>query len=156
MNEIFIGRQRFFWPGQGQYLNFWQFSQTILGEQYVLFFNCVYNIRIHTHLFRWSKSKQNLRMAKVKKTKPKTTTAWELLTLGIIINKNQNSPSQTKITYLNEPLNLKIGKQDLLLRKQFLKILWSDVQKGRFHLFLIHNDQKGYKLSYCTSFGLGL
>ena len=63
MNETFIGRQRFFWPGQGQYLNFWQFSQTILGERYVLYFNCVYNITYSGGLrakkiSEWPKSKK--------------------------------------------------------------------------------------------------
>ena len=120
---------------------------------YVLYFSCVYNI--HTHLFRWPKSKKNLRMAKVKKNKSKTTTAWELITLGIIINKNKNPFSQTKITYLNEPLNLKIGKQDLLFRKQFLKILWSNIRKGRFHLVLIMIEKAiSFRLSCCSSFSL--
>jgi hypothetical protein len=42
--------------------------------------------------------------------------------------------SQTQIYLEKIPLNVNIVKQDLLNKKQFLKILWSDVWKGGFQL----------------------
>ena len=44
---------------------------------------------------------------------------------------------QTQIYLVKVPLNVNIVKQDLLHKKQFLKILWSEVWKGRFQLMLI-------------------
>ena len=38
-----------------------------------------------------------------------------------------NPPFQTQIYLLNVPLNVNIVKQDLLIKKQFLKILGSEV-----------------------------
>ena len=39
----------------------------------------------------------------------------------------------TKIYLVKVPLNVKILQQDLLHRKQFLKILWCEVRKGDFN-----------------------
>ena len=44
------------------------------------------------------------------------------LCLEIIINENQNLPFATKIYLLKVPLNVSVVKQDLLYRKQFLKM----------------------------------
>ena len=48
-----------------------------------------------------------------------------------------NSPFQTQIYLVKVPLNVNVVKQDLLNKKQFLKILWSEVWKGGFHLIQI-------------------
>ena len=50
---------------------------------------------------------------------------------------NWNPPFQTQIYLLNVPLNVNIVKQDLLNKKQFLKILGSEVWKGGFQLMQI-------------------
>ena len=47
------------------------------------------------------------------------------------------SPFQTQIYLVKVPLNVNIVKQDLLHKKQFLKILWSEVWKGGFQLIQI-------------------
>ena len=46
-------------------------------------------------------------------------------------------PFQTQIYLLKVPLNVNIVKQELVHKKQFLKILWSEVWKGGFHLIQI-------------------
>ena len=72
-------------------------------------------------------AKDNLN--KTEKNKIKTTTAWKLITLGIIINKieiplfRQKSTSNSKLS---------IVKQNLHHNNQFLKILRSEVWKGWF------------------------
>ena len=43
---------------------------------------------------------------------------------------NWNPPFQTKLYLLKVPLNVNILKQDLLNKKGFLKILWSEVWRG--------------------------
>ena len=54
-----------------------------------------------------------------------------------IICKIWNPHFQTQIYLIKVPLNVNIVKQDLLYKKQFLKILWSEVWKGGFQLIHI-------------------
>ena len=74
--------------------------------------------------------KENLNISK--ETKPTTTTALKVNTL------EDHYPQKLKFTLVDQiylvkiPLNVKIVKQDLLHRKQFLKILWGEVRKGGF------------------------
>ena len=44
---------------------------------------------------------------------------------------------QIKTYFIKVPLNVNIVKQGLLHRKQFLKILWSEVRKGGLQLMQI-------------------
>ena len=46
-------------------------------------------------------------------------------------------PFWTKIYLVKVPMNVNIVKQDLLHKKRFLKILWSEVWKGGFQLIQI-------------------
>ena len=55
-------------------------------------------------------------------------------------------PFQTQIYLVKVPLNVKIVKQDLLNKNQFLKILWSEVWKGDFIFWAFK-----YKLWCCGS-----
>ena len=57
----------------------------------------------------------------------KSTVKISLIFVAFLENMNF-----TKIYFVKVPLNVKIVKPDLLYRKQFLKILWSEVRKGRF------------------------
>ena len=50
---------------------------------------------------------------------------------------NWNPPFQTQIYLVKVPLNMNIMKQDLLNKKQFLTILWSEVWKWGFPLMQI-------------------
>ena len=50
---------------------------------------------------------------------------------------NWNPPFQTQIYLVKVPLNVNIAKQDLLHKKQFSKILWSEVWNRGFQLMLI-------------------
>ena len=49
----------------------------------------------------------------------------------------ESASIQTQIYLLKVSLNVNIVKQDLLNKKQFLKILWSEVWKGGFQLIQI-------------------
>ena len=93
----------------------------------------VYNI----HLSRWSKSKQNL---KVKK-KP----AHNYQSIRAYIPGNHY---QQKSKLYNELLNLNIWKQ---VFGNFMK----GCPKGKIS-FTFDNDLKGYMLSCCSRFSLGL
>ena len=66
-----------------------------------------------------------------------TTTASKYIPKKTRICINWNSPFQTKIYLVKVPLSVNIVKQDLLHKKQFLKILWRKVWKGGFQLMLI-------------------
>ena len=55
--------------------------------------------------------------------KSKKTTALKVAPQRTIIHKNQNLPFLIKIYLVKVPLNVKIVQQDLLHRKQFLKIV---------------------------------
>ena len=66
-----------------------------------------------------------------------TTTASKYIPKRTRICINWNPPFQTQIYLVKVPLSVNIVKQDLLHKKQFLKILWSEVWKGRFQLMLI-------------------
>ena len=66
-----------------------------------------------------------------------TTTASKYIPKRPRICINWNPPFQTQIYLVNVPLNVNIVKQDLLNKKQFLKILWSEVWKGVFQLMHI-------------------
>ena len=59
-----------------------------------------------------------------------TTAASKYIPRRSKICVNWNPLFQTKIYLVKIPLNVKIVKQDLLNKKQFLKILWSEVWKG--------------------------
>ena len=50
---------------------------------------------------------------------------------------NSNPPFQTQIYLVKRYLNVNIVKLDLPNKKQFLKILWSEVWKGGFQLMQI-------------------
>ena len=58
------------------------------------------------------------------------------------MHKNQNPPIWTEIYLVKVSLNVKIVQQDLLHKKQFLKILWSEVQKGGI-LIIVENGPLG-------------
>ena len=60
---------------------------------------------------------------KSKETTPTTTTTLKVAPQRTTIHKNSNLPFRTKIYLLKVPLNVKIVKQVLLHRKQYLKIL---------------------------------
>ena len=66
-----------------------------------------------------------------------TTTASKYIPKRPRICITWNPPFQTQIYLVKVPLNVNIAKQDLLHKKQFLKILWSEVWKGGFQLMLI-------------------
>ena len=66
-----------------------------------------------------------------------TTTASKFLPKRTRICINWNPLFQTQIYLVKVSLNVNIVKQDLLHKKQFLKILWSEVWKGGFQLMLI-------------------
>ena len=59
---------------------------------------------------------------KSKETTQTATTALRLAPQRTIIHRNQNPSFWIKIYLVKVPLNVKIVQQDLLLRKQFLKI----------------------------------
>ena len=71
----------------------------------------------------------------------KAKSSWQILHKYISkrarICLNWNSPFQTQIYLVIVPLNVNIVKQDLLHKKQFVKILWSEVWKGGFQLIKI-------------------
>ena len=69
---------------------------------------------------------------KSKETTQTATTALKVATLEDHYPQKIKSPFWTKIYIVKVPLNVKIVEQDLLHRKQFLKILRSEVQKGGF------------------------
>ena len=66
-----------------------------------------------------------------------TTTASKYIPKRHRICINWNPPFQTQMKLVKVPLNVNIVKQDLLNKKQFLKILWSEVWKGGFQLIQI-------------------
>ena len=66
-----------------------------------------------------------------------TTAASKYIPRRPRIYINKNPPFQTQIYLVKLPLNVNIVKQDLLHKKQFLKILWSEVWKGGFKSMLI-------------------
>ena len=66
-----------------------------------------------------------------------TTTASKYIPKRPRICINWNPPFQTQIYLVKVPINVNIVKQDLLHKKQFLKILWSEVWKGGFQLIQI-------------------
>ena len=74
---------------------------------------------------------------KSKKVLTSTTTASKYIPKRPRICINWNPPFQTQIYLVKVPLNVNIVKQDLLNKKQFLKILWSEVWKGGFQLIQI-------------------
>ena len=74
---------------------------------------------------------------KSKKVLTSTTTASKYIPKRPRICINWNPPFQTQIYLVKVPLNVNIVKQDLLHKKQFLKILWSEVWKGGFQLMEI-------------------
>ena len=74
---------------------------------------------------------------KSKKVLTSTTTASKYIPKRPRICINWNPPFQTQIYLVKVPLNVNIVKQDLLHKKQFLKILWSEVWKGGFQLMQI-------------------
>ena len=74
---------------------------------------------------------------KSKKVLTFTTTASKCMPKRPRICINWNPPFQTQIYLVKVPLNVNIVKQDLLHKKQFLKILWSEVWKGGFQLMQI-------------------
>ena len=82
-----------------------------------------------------SMAKNNLN--KGKKVLTSTTTASKYMPKRPRICINWNPPFQTQIYLVKVPLNVNIVKQDLLNKKQFLKILWSEVWKGGFQLIQI-------------------
>ena len=69
--------------------------------------------------------------------KVNTTTASKYIPKRPRICINWNTPFQTQIYLVKVPLNVKIVKQDLLNKKQFLKILWSEVWKKGIQLMQI-------------------
>ena len=103
---------------------------------------------LHTQIFipfadtcvlRWAKLRSIAR-ANLKKSKDfstSTSTASKYIPKRPRICINWNPPFQIKIYLVNVPLNVNIVKQDLLNKKQFLKILWSEVWKGGFQLMQI-------------------
>ena len=66
-----------------------------------------------------------------------TTTASKYIPKTPRICINWNSSFQIQIYWVNVPLNVNIVKQDLLYKKQFLKILLSEVWKEEFQLMQI-------------------
>ena len=91
---------------------------------------------------RCSKQKATHSMArdnlnKSKKVLKSITTASKCMPKRPRICINWNPPFQTQIYLVKVPLNVNIVKQDLLHKKQFLKILWSEVWKGGFQLIQI-------------------
>ena len=66
-----------------------------------------------------------------------TTTASKYTPRRTRISIHWNPPFQTQIYLVKVPLSVNIVKQDLLHKKQFLKILWSEFWKGGFQLMLI-------------------
>ena len=66
-----------------------------------------------------------------------TTTASKYIPKRTRICINWNPTFQTQIYLVKVLLNVNIVKQDLLRKKRFLKILWSEVWKGGFQLMLI-------------------
>ena len=66
-----------------------------------------------------------------------TTTASKFIPKRTRICLNWNPPFQTQNYLIKVSINVKIVKQDLLHKKQFLKILWSEVWKGGFQLIQI-------------------
>ena len=74
---------------------------------------------------------------KSKKILTSTTTASKYIPKRPRICINWYPPFQTQIYLVKLPLNVNIVKQDLLNKKQFLKILWSEVWKGGFQLIQI-------------------
>ena len=74
---------------------------------------------------------------KSKKVLTFTTTASKYIPKRPRICINWNPPFQTQIYLVKVPLNVNIVKQDLLHKKQFFKILWSEVWNGGFQLMLI-------------------
>ena len=82
-----------------------------------------------------SMARANLKESKYFSTS--TTTASKYIPKRPRICINWNPLFQTQIYLVNVPLNVNIVKQDLLNKKQFLKILWSEVWKGGFQLMQI-------------------
>ena len=74
---------------------------------------------------------------KSKKVLNSTTKASKYIPKRSRICINWNPPFQTQIYLVKILLNVNIVKQDLLHKKQFLKILWSEVWKGGFQLIQI-------------------
>ena len=66
-----------------------------------------------------------------------TTTASKYIPKRPRICINWNPSFQTKIDLVKVPLKVNIVKQDLLNKKQVLKILWSEFWKGGFQLIQI-------------------
>ena len=66
-----------------------------------------------------------------------TTTASKYMPKRPRIHINLNLPFQTHIYIVKVPTNVSIVKQDLLHKKQFLKIFWKEVWKGGFQLVQI-------------------
>ena len=66
-----------------------------------------------------------------------TTTASKYILKRTRICINWNPPFQTQIYLVKVLPNVNTVKQDLLNKKQFLKILWSEVWKGGFQLIEI-------------------
>ena len=76
-------------------------------------------------------------LSKSKKVLTSTTTGSKYIPKRPRICINWNPPFQTQIYLVKVPLNVNIVKQDLLHKKQFLKILWSEVWKGGFQMIQI-------------------
>ena len=74
---------------------------------------------------------------KSEKVLTSATTASKYIPKRHKICINWNPPFQTQIYLVKVPLNVNIVKQDLLSKKQFLKVLWSEVWKGGFQLIQI-------------------
>ena len=101
----------------------------------------IYNFgRIKIHGFvclESSHSMARVNLNKSKKVLTSTTTASKYIPKRHRICINWNPPFQTQIYLVKVPLNVNIVKQDLLNKKQFLKILQSKVWEGRFQLIQI-------------------
>ena len=98
-------------------------------------------LRIFFHLRTWNSlllhSMATANLNKSRKVMNSTTAASKYIPRRPRISINWNPPFQTQIYFVKVPLNMNIVKQDYLQKKQFLKILWSEVWKGRFQLMLI-------------------
>ena len=82
-------------------------------------------------------SMDSANLNKSKKVSTSTTTASKYIPKRPRICINWNPPFQTQIYLVKVPLYVNVVKQDLLNKKQFLKMLWSEVWKGGFQLIHI-------------------
>ena len=86
---------------------------------------------------------------KSKELATNTTAASKYMPKRPRICTNWNPPFQTQLYLVKVPLNVSIVKQDLLHRKQILKILWSEVWKKRG--FLIDADSGPLTVVFVTN-----